>query len=98
MRATQGIDKALCDKLGPNFLDLFAKYNSCSKESIPSNAFKSYDIFCEWYRNDPQAKDCVTTAVAQINVNVPGIIAGDGRVGECCNSFPVCIFCFIKIA
>lgn len=91
--ASNVTNSAFCETLGPNFLNLFSKYNSCPKGSFAPHVLQSNEKFCELYENsDAQLKDCLSTSVVDVRININGYTDAIARVGKCCNICPVSIF------
>lgn len=94
---SHGINKALCDLLGPNFINSFPKHHRCPKELIAPHVCQSIEAFCKWYRNGgPIIQDCVATSVEGMEINVNGVIGTRGHIGQCCN-VPVSIYDCISL-
>lgn len=76
-----------CSALGPDFLQILLNHHNCPNGAVLPTIFKSYQKFCEFYKNAcPTIKKCLTDAAVKIRLNVKGVVDILGLIGKCCAS------------
>lgn len=81
-----GVNELACSALGPDFLQILRNQHNCPSGAFLPTIFKSYDDFCEFYKNTA-TKKCLTDAAVKIRLNVKGVVDTIGLIGKCCCSF-----------
>lgn len=91
---SNGVNDVICTAFGPNFLKVLLHSHTCPSGVFLPNIFNSWPKFCEYFTTaTPHIQKCLTTSAFTMAVKLKRILNGYERLGECCRSCQVSIYC-----
>lgn len=84
---SDGLNDAICNLIGPNFLRATLTDNDCLSGVELPTLFKSYKCYCEIFnRLSPNKRKCLSNAAARIQIELRSVIKLDLLLTKCCRT------------